>query len=125
MAATLLQRSCVSSSGEISAHLCCHAREKALALVGSVTDAEPQFPISALVARFIERLTGLSAADWESIQEAISAAGTQVEMLEASRNAAVALAVRDLISGAQFDVLYGPFVEAIPIDSLEMPPTLD
>jgi hypothetical protein len=105
--------------------MCWQACQKARAMVGSVTDAEPQFPISALVARFIERLTGLSAADWESIQEAISAAGTQVEMLEASRNAAVALAVRDLISGAQFDVLYRPFLEAIPIDSLEMPPTLD
>jgi hypothetical protein len=90
-----------------------------------VIETEPQFPISALVARFIDRLTGLSPAEWESIQEAISAAGTQVEMLEASRNAAVALAVRDLISGDQFDVLYGPFLETIPIESLETPPTLD
>lgn len=105
--------------------MCWHACRKALAAVGFVTGAEAQFPISALVARFIDRLTGLSPAEWESIQEAISAAGTQVEMLEASRNAAVALAVRDLISGAQFDVLYGPFLEAIPIASLETPPTLD
>ena len=88
-------------------------------------ETEPQFPISALVARFIDRLTGLSPAEWESIQEAISADGTQVEMLEASRNAAVALAVRDLISRDQFDVLYGPFLEAIPIESLETSPTLD
>ena len=125
MAATLLQWSWVSSGDEIPARMCWQACQMAPVVVGSVTDAEPQFPISALVARFIERLTGLSAADWESIQEAISAAGMQVEMLEASRNAAVALAVRDLISGAQFDVLYGPFLEAIPIESLEMPPTLD
>jgi hypothetical protein len=95
------------------------------AVVGSVTDAGRQFPISALVARFIERLTALSVTEWESIQEAISAAGTQVEMLEASRNAAVALAVRDLISVDQFDTLYGPFLQAIPIESLEGPPTLD
>jgi len=94
-------------------------------MVGSVTDAEAQFPISALVARFIERLTGLSAAQWESIQQAISAAGTRVEMLEASRNAAVALAVRDLISIAQFDILYSPFELAIPLESLEAPPDLD
>jgi hypothetical protein len=105
--------------------MCRHACQTARAVVGSMIDAEPQFPISALVARFIERLTGLSTAEWGSIQEAISVAGTQVEMLEASRNAAVALAVRDLISGAQFDVLYAPFLEAIPIESLEVPPTLD
>jgi pyruvate/2-oxoglutarate/acetoin dehydrogenase E1 component len=90
-----------------------------------VTATEPQFPISALVARFIERLTGLSPADWESIQEGMSVTGTQVEMLEASRNAAVALAVRDLISRDQFDVLYAPFLVAIPIESLEGSPTLD
>ena len=125
MTATLLQRSWVSSSDEIPAQMGWHACQMARAVVGSVTDAEPQFPISALVARFIDRLAGLSSAEWGSIQEVISAGGTQVEMLEASRNAAVALAVRDLISGDQFDVLYGPFVEAIPIESLETSPTLD
>lgn len=78
-----------------------------------------------LVARFIERLTVLSPAEWESIQHAITAGGTQLEMLEASRNAAVALAVRDLISRAQFDVLYAPFMIAIPIESLEAPAELD
>ena len=124
MTATLLQWSSLSSSGEIPAQMCWHAREMAVAPVGFVTEAEP-FPISLLVARFIDRLTGLSPAEWESIQESISAAGTQVEMLEASRNAAVALAVRDLISRDQFELLYGPFLEAIPIESLEMPPTLD
>jgi len=125
MTATLLQWSSLSSSGEIPAQMCWHAREMAVAPVGLVTEAEPQFPISLLVARFIDRLTGLSPAEWESIQESISAAGTQVEMLEESRNAAVALAVRDLISRDQFDLLYAPFLEAIPIESLEMPPTLD
>ena len=94
-------------------------------MVGRVTEPENPFPISALVGRFIARLTGLSPADWESIQQAISAAGTQVEMLEASRNAAVALAVRDLISREQFDILYAPFLLAIPVESLDRPPTLD
>jgi hypothetical protein len=77
------------------------------------------------VARFIDRLTGLSPVEWASVQVAIGAGGTQVEMLEASRNAAVALAVRDLITSEQFDILYGPFVMAIPVESLEKPPTLD
>src|SRR5258708_3780679 len=45
--------------------------------VGCVAKSEARYPISALVARFIERLTELSHADWESIQQAISAAGTQ------------------------------------------------
>ena len=55
----------------------------------------------------------------------MSVAGTQVEMLEASRNAAVALAVRDLISPDQFDLLYRPFTIAIPVESLEGLPALD
>ena len=63
--------------------------------------------------------------EWESIQQAISAGGAQLEILEASRNAAVALAVRDLISREQFDVLYAPFLIAIPIESLEAPAGLD
>ena len=54
-----------------------------------------------------------------------SGAGTQVEMLEAGRNAAVALAVRDLITREQFDILYAPFQSAIPPDSLEPAPILD
>lgn len=87
--------------------------------------AEPRFPISGVVARFIERLTELSAAEWASVQHEITGGGTQVEMLEASRNAAVALAVRDLISQEQFEVLYGPFVRAIPIESLEAAVELD
>ena len=55
----------------------------------------------------------------------MTAGGTEVEMLEASRNAAVALAVRDLISREQFEILYGPFLAAIPIESLETSPALD
>lgn len=88
-------------------------------------EAEPRFPISGLVAKFIDRLTDLSPAQWDLVQGAISTGGNQVEMLEASRNAAVALAVRDLITPEQFDILYGPFVLAIPIETLEKPPTLD
>ncbi|HEY2599561.1 MAG TPA: hypothetical protein VGJ79_13910 [Candidatus Dormibacteraeota bacterium] len=90
-----------------------------------MSDREPGFPISTLVAKFIERLTRLSAVEWESIQHAISAGGTNIEMIEASRNAAVALAVRDLISGEQFDILYAPFVMAIPIESLDEPAEVD
>jgi hypothetical protein len=78
-----------------------------------------------LVSKFVDRLTALSAAQWGSIQEAITAGGTQVEMLEAGRNAAVALAVRDLISQEQFDTLYAPFLVAIPIESLGAPAELD
>ena len=46
-------------------------------------------------------------------------------MLEASRNAAVALAVRDLISLAQFEHLYAPFRQLIPLASLEQLVSLD
>jgi pyruvate/2-oxoglutarate/acetoin dehydrogenase E1 component len=78
-----------------------------------------------MVARFVERLAGLSSDEWESIQQAIGKTGVEVTILEASRNAAVALAVRDLISMAQFDDLYHPFLLAIPLESLGAPPKLD
>ena len=90
-----------------------------------MSESEREFPISAMVGKFIDRLAGLSPAEWKSIQLAISGAGTQVEMLEASRNAAVALAVRDLISSEQFELLYAPFLLAIPPESLEPSPALD
>jgi uncharacterized protein with von Willebrand factor type A (vWA) domain len=90
-----------------------------------VTEGALPFPLSGLVARFVDRLAGLSASEWESIQEAVTKRGMVVDMLEASRNAAVALAVRDLISRDQFDNLYAPFLEAIPVESLEVTPELD
>jgi hypothetical protein len=96
-----------------------------VATVACLSGAEARFPISALVARFIDRLAGLSSSEWESIQQVISVRGVQIEVLEAARNAAVALAVRDLISREQFDDLYAPFLSAIPIESLEAPPELD
>jgi|GEM_PF-1642333 len=102
-----------------------HACERAVAKVGCVAVAEPPFPISSLVARFVDRLAGLSAAEWQLIQQEITEGGTEVEMLEASRNAAVALAVRDLISREQFELLYSPFLLAIPVESLEAVPELD
>jgi hypothetical protein len=114
-AANGLQRACLRFDSE-SLHSSC---------AGRVTDGAPPFPISALVARFVDRLAGLSASEWESIQHAITKAGVVFDMLEASRNAAVALAVRDLISHEQFDNLYAPFLLAIPLETLEAPPELD
>ena len=78
-----------------------------------------------MVAHFVDRLASLSTEEWESIQHRIDAGGFAVTMLEASRNAALALAVRDLISAAQFDNLYLPFLLAIPLASLERSPFLD
>jgi hypothetical protein len=84
-----------------------------------------QFPVSATVARFVDRLAGLSSEEWAGIQQTISNEGVDLTMLEASRNAAMALAVRDMISSDQFDHLYLPFVLAIPVESLEGPHLLD
>jgi hypothetical protein len=78
-----------------------------------------------MVARFVDRLASLSTEQWDVIQGTIAVGGAEVTMIEASRNAAVALAVRDLISRDQFDRLYRPFRLVIPLDSLEVPPTLD
>jgi hypothetical protein len=86
---------------------------------------EASYPISALVARFVDRLASLSAQEWEAIQLTIGNGTVELSMLEASRNAAVALAVRDLISRTQFDLLYRPFLLAIPLESLEVPKRLD
>jgi hypothetical protein len=90
-----------------------------------LSEPEALYPVSAAVARFVDRLAGLSTAQWDTIQATIGLEGVQLTMIEASRNAAVALAVRDLISGDQFDHLYRPFKLVIPPDSLEVPPTLD
>lgn len=121
----MLQRGWLSSSDETPAPWGWHACQKALLKVGCVTGVESRFPITVLVARFIDRLTGLSPAEWESIKHAMTLGGTQVEMLEASRNAAVALAVRDLISREQFEILYAPFLITIPIETLEVSAELD
>jgi pyruvate/2-oxoglutarate/acetoin dehydrogenase E1 component len=84
-----------------------------------VANPQAPFPISAAVARFVDRLTSLSSKDWEDIQGALKKRGLDVSMLEASRNASVALAVRDMISREQFDHLYSPFALVIPVDSLD------
>lgn len=90
-----------------------------------MTEPEGPYPVSAMVARFVDRLASLSTEEWESIQTAIKKGGIEVSMVDASRNAAVALAVRDLISTTQFEHLYRPFRSAIPPESLETPPNLD
>jgi len=90
-----------------------------------LSEREALYPVSASVARFVDRLASLSTAQWDAIQATIGLGGVELTMIEASRNAAVALAVRDLISGDQFDDLYRPFKLVIPPDSLEVPPTLD
>jgi hypothetical protein len=93
--------------------------------VGFLTEKLKPYPISVLVARFVDRLTGLSSEEWQAIHQAIGNGDADLGMLEASRNAAVALAVRDLISRSQFEQLYEPFLNAIPLESLETPPDLD
>jgi hypothetical protein len=90
-----------------------------------LSEPEAPYPVSATVARFVDRLAGLSTAQWDSIQASVGVGGPEITMIEASRNAAVALAVRDLISREQFDNLYGPFELAIPLESLEVAPELD
>ena len=90
-----------------------------------MSEPEAPYPVSATVARFVDRLASLSTDEWESIQTTIRKGGIQISMVDASRNAAVALAVRDLISRAQFDQLYRPFLTVIPLESLEVPTTLD
>jgi hypothetical protein len=80
---------------------------------------EPQLPVSAAVARFVARLTTLSPTEWDEIQVGLTKRGLDVSMLEASRNASVALAVRDMITHEQFDHLYSPFSGVIPLDSLD------
>jgi hypothetical protein len=80
---------------------------------------QPSLPLNPIVARFVDRLTSLSEKQWNEIQGYLSEAGLEVSMLEASRNASVALAVRDMISRDQFIDLYRPFEAAIPVESLE------
>jgi hypothetical protein len=84
-----------------------------------VANFEPPYPINGTVARFVDRLTTLSTGEWAEIQAGLTDRGLDVSMLEASRNASVALAVRDMITLEQFDHLYGPFAGVIPLHSLD------
>jgi hypothetical protein len=120
----LLQRRGLRSRGETTIDRPARARGRLATEVGEVTPKAPS-PVSATVARFVDRLAKLSPEDWQAIQITIGGVGLEHSMLELSRNAAVALAVRDLISREQFDDLYRPFNLAIPVDSLEAPPELD
>ena len=108
-------RRCIDSEGESPTS----EVERAL------TEPDAPYPVSAMVARFVDRLASLSTEQWESIQTTINNGGIEISMVDASRNAAVALAVRDLISTTQFDHLYQPFRSVIPVESLETPTTLD
>jgi hypothetical protein len=94
-------------------------------LVIRVREIAAPSSVNAMVARFVDRLASLSSVEWEAIQQTIADGGVELTMVEASRNAAMALAVRDLISRDQFDHLYQPFRLAIPIASLEASPKLD
>jgi hypothetical protein len=80
---------------------------------------QPPLRLNGIVARFVDRLTALSEREWNEIQQSMTDAGLDVSMLEASRNASVALAVRDMISREQFEDLYRPFSTAIPVESLD------
>lgn len=90
-----------------------------------MANPEPPFPVSALVARFVDRLTALSVKEWEEVEAALTNRGLEVSILDASRNASVALAVRDMISREHFDHLYGPFAQVIPLSSLDRVPSAD
>jgi hypothetical protein len=92
---------------------------------GCLRRLEAPFRVSATVARFVDRLARLSPQEWDLVQHGIGTDGAELTMLEASRNAAVALAVRDLISSEQFDHLYEPFVLVIPVESLDVASELD
>jgi pyruvate/2-oxoglutarate/acetoin dehydrogenase E1 component len=93
--------------------------------VGHLRELKAPFPVSAAVARFVDRLASLTPEEWAAIQHKIGKRGVDLTMIEASRNAAVALAVRDLITRDQFNHLYRPFRRVIPPDSLDLPPNLD
>jgi hypothetical protein len=119
-----LQRPGLGSSDDSPGYRLGRACDNAFKRV-DLSELDGPYPVSATVARFVDRLAALSTEQWDAIQITIGGGGVEVTMIEASRNAAVALAVRDLISRAQFDHLYRPFKLAIPLESLDVPPTLD
>jgi len=121
----LLQRPPLRSSDETPDQTGMRASGLDHGEAGCLRRLEAPFKVSATVARFVDRLASLSPQEWDLVQHGIGTDGAELTMLEASRNAAVALAVRDLISSDQFDHLYGPFVLVIPLESLEHAPQLD
>ena len=122
--ATLLQHPRLGSSDETSGQKLQRAHDRVVIGCG-LSELDGPYPVSEMVARFVDRLAALSTEQWDAVRGRIDVGGVEVTMIEASRNAAVALAVRDLISHAQFDHLYRPFKLVIPLESLEMQPSLD
>jgi hypothetical protein len=121
----LLQRPPLRSSDETPDQTCMPANGLDHGEAGCLRRLEAPFRVSATVARFVDRLARLSPQEWDLVQHGIGTDGAELTMLEASRNAAVALAVRDLISSEQFDHLYEPFVLVIPVESLDVASELD
>ena len=121
----MLQHPPLRSSDETSDQTCMRAGGLDHGEAGCLRGLEAPFRVSTAVARFVDRLASLSPQEWDLVQHGIGTDGAELTMLEASRNAAVALAVRDLISIEQFDHLYGPFLLVIPVESLNPAPALD
>ena len=121
----MLQHPPLRSSDETSDQTCMCVNGLDHGEAGCLRGLEAPFRVSTAVARFVDRLASLSPQEWDLVQHGIGTDGAELTMLEASRNAAVALAVRDLISSEQFDNLYGPFLLVIPVESLDARPELD
>ena len=73
--------------------------------------------LERLTAREWERLVAARVAAWRRTWDAAWSA-TRYAAWSATSDAALALVVRDLIAPAEFDALYAPFADVIPVGSL-------
>jgi hypothetical protein len=73
---------------------------------------------SATVEAFLARISQLSAAQWEHVMDRAAGLGAALDRDDVVRGAVVAIAVRHLLRPAQFELLYMPFAEAVPVTTL-------
>ena len=82
-------------------------------------------PNTKLVEAFITKLRTLTPQQWATARDAARDAAGDAAWYAAGATAGAAawavraLVVKDLITTEQFDILYKPFAEAIPIVSIE------
>jgi hypothetical protein len=72
----------------------------------------------AATETFLEGVQQLTPAQWKSVMKRSRALGDGLLRDDLVRGAVVAITVRHVLPGVHFEVLYGPFADAIPVGSL-------
>ncbi|MDQ6747098.1 MAG: hypothetical protein M3010_03195 [Candidatus Dormibacteraeota bacterium] len=90
-----------------------------------MVDTQPsaEHPASIAIERFLSALTTLVPAQWDTVMRRAAEFGSDMTRDDVVRGAVVAIAVRHLLSPAQFALLYMPFAQAIPATASPLHPS--